>query len=235
MIEQFIENFNTTEINTYSSIIRLGIGLILSIIIGMERQRRRQSAGARTFALIGLASTGAVLISIWIPQSYPHFLNGDPGRIAAQLVTGVGFLGAGTIIQSKGNVHGLTTAASILLVAIVGMCAGAGMFLPAIILTITAVLILIILERSDRYRAMSGDAKQLIIKFRRYNPDIDQITSIIRNHKIYIYGVTFSKNLEDNQSEYRIKIQDSAIQPLEPMIEAIKEISDIETITLTDM
>ena len=69
-------------------------------IIGVERQFRRRDAGMRTFTLICMGSAAAMLISIWIPQTYPNFLNGDPGRIAAQVLTGIGFLGAGAIIQS---------------------------------------------------------------------------------------------------------------------------------------
>ena len=77
-----------------------------------------------------------MLISIWIPQSYPNFLNGDPGRIAAQVLSGIGFLGAGAIIQSKGSVYGLTTAACIWVVAVIGLAVGAGMFVPALITTL---------------------------------------------------------------------------------------------------
>ena len=90
-------------------------------IIGVERQFRRRDAGMRTFTLICMGSAAAMLISIWIPQTYPNFLNGDPGRIAAQVLTGIGFLGAGAIIQSHGSVHGLTTAACIWVMAVVGL------------------------------------------------------------------------------------------------------------------
>ena len=83
----------------------------------------------RTFTLICMGSAAAMLISIWIPQTYPNFLNGDPGRIAAQVLTGIGFLGAGAIIQSHGSVHGLTTAACIWVMAVVGLAAGAGIVL----------------------------------------------------------------------------------------------------------
>ena len=93
------------------------------------------STAAVRFTLICMGSAAAMLISIWIPQTYPNFLNGDPGRIAAQVLTGIGFLGAGAIIQSHGSVHGLTTAACIWVMAVVGLAAGAGMFLAASITT----------------------------------------------------------------------------------------------------
>ena len=112
---------SSTEITSSTALVRLLISFVLGASIGLERQYRRREAGLRTFTLICLGSTAAMLISIWIPQSYPNFLNGDPGRIAAQVLSGIGFLGAGAIIQSKGSVYGLTTAACIWVVAVIGL------------------------------------------------------------------------------------------------------------------
>ena len=110
MIETLNEILKSTEVTFASSLLRLIISFALGALIGVERQLRRREAGMRTFTLICLGSTAAMLVSIWIPQTYPNFLNGDPGRIAAQVLSGIGFLGAGAIIQSHGSVHGLTTA-----------------------------------------------------------------------------------------------------------------------------
>ena len=88
------DNLNTvlssTEITSSTALVRLLISFIFGASIGLERQYRRREAGLRTFTLICLGSTAAMLISIWIPQSYPNFLNGDPGRIAAQVLSGIG-------------------------------------------------------------------------------------------------------------------------------------------------
>ena len=115
MLEHLNEILDSTQITTSTAAVRLAISFVLGAIIGAERQFRRRDAGMRTFTLICMGSAAAMLISIWIPQTYPNFLNGDPGRIAAQVLTGIGFLGAGAIIQSHGSVHGLTTAACIYL------------------------------------------------------------------------------------------------------------------------
>ena len=98
-----------TIITPYTAGIRLLISFFLGAIIGVERQFRRREAGMRTFTLICLGSTAAMLVSIWMPQTYPHFLNGDPGRIAVQVLTGIGFLGACARIQINSSVHALTT------------------------------------------------------------------------------------------------------------------------------
>ena len=106
MLEHLNDILENTQITASTAAVRLAISFVLGAIIGVERQFRRRDAGMRTFTLICMGSAAAMLISIWIPQTYPNFLNGDPGRIAAQVLTGIGFLGAGAIIQSHGSVHG---------------------------------------------------------------------------------------------------------------------------------
>ena len=105
MLEHLNEILDSTQITTSTAAVRLAISFVLGAIIGAERQFRRRDAGMRTFTLICMGSAAAMLISIWIPQTYPNFLNGDPGRIAAQVLTGIGFLGAGAIIQSHGGLY----------------------------------------------------------------------------------------------------------------------------------
>ena len=104
------------------------LSMLLGAVVGFERKRKGQTAGVRTFSLISMGATLAMLLSIYVPQEYMGLKNGDPGRIAAQVITGIGFLGAGAIIQMKGSVRGLTTAAGIWMVAIIGMAVGVGMY-----------------------------------------------------------------------------------------------------------
>ena len=130
MLEQINDILQNTVITPYTATVKLLISFLLGAVIGIERQFRRREAGMRTFTLICMGSTAAMLVSIWIPQCYPNFLNGDPGRIAAQVLSGIGFLGAGAIIQSHGSVHGLTTAACIWVMAVIGLAVGAGMYIP---------------------------------------------------------------------------------------------------------
>ena len=136
----------STEINFETAVLRLVISFIGGMLIGIEREAHSQPAGLRTHILISLGSTLAMILSIYIPQAYPQFQNGDPGRIAAQVVTGIGFLGAGAIIHYGVNIRGLTTAASIWAMAILGLAIGAGLFW---ISAITAGIILFSLTIMD--------------------------------------------------------------------------------------
>ncbi len=123
--------------------VRLTAGLVLGAIIGWERELHRQPAGFRTHSLVAL---GAALFAIISGYGFTG-ANADPTRIAAQIVSGIGFLGAGTILHYRGHIRGLTTAASLWAVAAVGTATGTGLYVLAIMGTI---LILIILSLFDR-------------------------------------------------------------------------------------
>lgn len=127
---------------------RLVLGLVLGAVIGLERELHRQPAGFRTHALVAL---GAALFTIVSAYGFAG-ASVDPTRIAAQIVSGIGFIGAGAILQYGGNIRGLTTAASLWSVAAIGMAAGAGMLVMA---TIGTVLILVVLALLDRVEAFA--------------------------------------------------------------------------------
>ena len=206
LTEQLYEILNSTEVNTLTSVVRLLISFAFGAIIGAERQKRRQEAGLRTFTLICLGSTAAMLISIWIPQIYPNFLNGDPGRIAAQVLTGIGFLGAGAIIQSHGSIHGLTTAASIWVVAVIGLAVGAGMYIPAAITTFLTVSVLISLDKLERRMFLDGVNKILIISCATAEPDLKQMRETLEHLNVYIVSTSYAHNYIDNTSELTYKV-----------------------------
>ncbi len=119
-------------------------------MVGLERELSGKPAGLRTNILICLGATILTDLSVVIAQILPHN-EADPGRIAAQIVTGIGFLGAGTIIRTRGAIHGLTSAATIWVVAAIGMLLGAGSFLAAAGTTALVMLVLSVLERFEEY------------------------------------------------------------------------------------
>ena len=131
-----------TQITELLALSRIGISILLGGAIGLERYLHKHPAGCRTFMLICLGSTLATLTSIYICQTNPGLLNGDPGRIAAQILTGVGFIGAGLIIKTADGVSGITTAASIFITAAIGIAVGVGMVWTAVVVTAVTVLIL---------------------------------------------------------------------------------------------
>jgi len=124
--------------------LELVFAAFLSMIIGIDRERRDRAAGLRTHMLVGL---GACLFTTLSSHAFP---NGDPTRVASNIVTGIGFLGAGTIIQRKSGVHNLTTAASIWATAAVGMAVGLGAWFLAICAVLLIWTILAIIYRAEK-------------------------------------------------------------------------------------
>ena len=179
MLEHLNEILENTTITPSTAAVKLLVSFFLGAIIGIERQFRRREAGMRTFTLICMGSAAAMLISIWIPQCYPNFLNGDPGRIAAQVLTGIGFLGAGAIMQSHGSIHGLTTAACIWVVAVIGLAVGAGMYIPALIGTGLTLVILVSLERLEKRMFLNGVNKILTIICKTATHEMKSLSNII--------------------------------------------------------
>jgi len=135
------------SLTEFDIIIRLSLSFAAGFIIGIERSSRRQVAGLRTHILITLGACCLMMLSLWLPQQMG---NGDPGRIAAQVVAGMGFLGAGAIIKLGNNIRGLTTAASLWLMAAVGLTIGAGMFLTAAVVVGFALITLVVLHVIER-------------------------------------------------------------------------------------
>ena len=122
--------------------VRVAIGAGLGIVLGLERQRSNKDAGLRTYALV---AAGSALFTVLSIEGFP---GSDSSRVAAQVVTGIGFLGAGLIFRQGASVQGLTTAAGLWSVAAIGMAAGTGLWGLAIVVTL---IVLLVLKVSDRY------------------------------------------------------------------------------------
>ena len=174
-------------------VIRLCLAFAAGGIIGFERSSRRQVAGLRTHILIAVGAACLMMLSIWLPQRN----GGDPGRIAAQVVSGMGFLGAGAIIRLGNDIKGLTTAASLWLVAAIGMTIGAGMYTAALTAEILALIALVLLNKVERKIFPDIRNKILEVYYNHYDePDTDSILEAFKN-----FGVkSQSFNIHPGQS-----------------------------------
>lgn len=232
MLEQLEEILVSSEITPYTAMVRLAISLLLGVVIGVERQLRRRDAGIRTFTLICMGSAAAMLISIWIPQNYPNFLNGDPGRIAAQVLTGIGFLGAGAIIQSHGSIHGLTTAACIWVMAVIGLAAGAGMFMAAGITTAFSLFVLISLEKLEKGMFLDGVNKILTISCSTSTPDLKGIREILESKNIFIVSLSYEHNYDKATSTITYKVNVKSKSSYSELFAEIRKLGYISQIRL---
>ncbi len=129
--------------------IRLVVATILSALIGVERQVHGKAAGLRTNALVGLGSAAMTLSGILIASSATASSVVDPTRMASIIIQGIGFIGAGAIIQASGAVRGLTTAATLWVVAGIGIACGFGLWEVALIVTLLVLILLVIFRYID--------------------------------------------------------------------------------------
>lgn len=139
-----------------SSLIRLAVAAFLGGVIGLERQLKRRRAGLRTTMFICFGSALFTVLSRWMAPEHSDYT-----RIAAQIIPGIGFIGAGSILHSRGLTSGITTAATIFVVASVGMAVGAGLYLTAIFATIVVLIALLALGHLE----VTFNLKDLLITY----------------------------------------------------------------------
>ena len=130
---------------------RILCSLILASLIGLEREKKRQAAGLRTHVLVSVGSSLIMLISLYIFELYKNIATLDPARIAAGVITGIGFLGAGAIIRAGNSVRGLTTAATIWVASGIGLACGCGFFYAAMFVTLVSLIVLLFLRKLEEY------------------------------------------------------------------------------------
>ncbi len=234
MLQDIYSNIISPDVNLVGAIAKLVLSLVLGATIGIERRRKGQIAGLRTFALISMGATLAMLISIYIPQEYLGLKNGDPGRIAAQVVSGVGFLGAGAIIQMKGSVRGLTTAAGIWMTACIGLAVGAGMYLISIIATLLIIFILVNIERIEQRHNFLWESKIIRVKMRGILNDIQPLRDTIVSNDIHISDEFMKFDYEDNFTIVNFMVRSNAQVNVPNMFKDIKVLGDPISITITN-
>ncbi len=168
-------------------ILKLGLALLLGGIIGAEREYQDKAAGLRTIIFICMGATLFTLLSRRLSTT------GDPGRIAAQIVSGVGFLGAGTILHQRGRVRGLTTAATVWLVSAIGMAVGSDQVILAVWITIFALIVLAALPIIERLMT-KGHHREAIEAICAPRPElIDELRQLIATHGLRIHAERITK------------------------------------------
>ncbi len=234
MLESLYNDIISPDVNITGAIAKLVLSLLLGAIIGIERRRKGQIAGLRTFALISMGATLAMLISIYIPQEYLGLKNGDPGRIAAQVVSGVGFLGAGAIIQMKGSVRGLTTAAGIWMTACIGLAVGAGMYLISIIATLLIIFILVNIERIEQRHNFLWESKIIRVKTHGITESLQSLRDILESNDVHISDEFMKYDYEHQQTIINFMVRSKSDVNIPSMFKQIKETSEAISITITN-
>jgi putative Mg2+ transporter-C (MgtC) family protein len=173
-------------------LLRLALAALLGMIVGYERERQNQPAGLRTHAILAIGSCLAMTISINLAiQFVPDVPNGDPARLAAQVVSGIGFLGAGAILRYGTNVKGLTTATSLWTIAIVGLAVGAGHYFSAIGTTVALLVVLVLLNILEKRAIQAFQTINVVVTAQENQDLVEQLSAMFGqlNKKILSVGV----------------------------------------------
>lgn len=186
------------ELNTFTIIFRIFLSILIGGIVGVERNLKNRTAGLRTYMLVCFSSTIVMMTNQYITEIYPNGFS-DPARMGAQVISGIGFLGAGTILVTERNrIKGLTTAAGLWASAIIGLAVGIGFYSLAIIGGITMLIIIVLMRPLKRY--VQGKSDQ--IDFYAVVDSVDDFNEF----------VAYCANLRVNIQNLRVEQQQSAEQ-----------------------
>ena len=233
LLSELMVALNSTEVTLENSAFRLVLSMILGMMVGMERKRKGQVAGVRTFALISMGACMAMLLSIYVPQEYLGLKNGDPGRIAAQVVTGVGFLGGGAMIHMRGSVRGLTTAAGIWMVATIGMSVGVGMYAVAIIGTLLILLTLIALEVWEHRRRIGQESRVICVKINQVGISADRYKEVLSRNYVQLSTFYMECNYDQLTTEFNFVVMYRKDVDLQSLFEQLRQIAPTNSIALS--
>ena len=206
-------------------LIRLGLAALLGMIVGYERERQNQPAGLRTHAILAIGSCLAMTVSINLAvQFVPYVPNGDPARLAAQVVSGIGFLGAGAILRYGTNVKGLTTATSLWTIAIVGLAVGAGHYFSAAGTTLALLIVLVLLNVLEKRAIQTFQTINVVVTAHENPALVEELNAVFAKlkKKVLSLGVEANPVKQDLTVSMVVKTREN-----DPMTEIRKSIEEI--------
>lgn len=227
------------HITQFDLTLRVLLALVCGGGIGLERELSNHAAGFRTHILVCVGSAAIMLLSIYGFGDFVTEANVrlDPARLAAQVISGIGFLGAGAIMRSGTSVKGLTTAASIWVVAAIGLCIGAGFLYCAFLVTSTVIVCLFILNKIEKQFMRNRRDQQVMITFIDHPGDLGKITSSFGEHGIQVNHIqiateerTTGNGLKETIIEAKFKCRTMEPTEFASCLESLHRVAEIVSI-----
>jgi putative Mg2+ transporter-C (MgtC) family protein len=218
-------------------LLRLVGALIVGGLIGLERSYHGRPAGFRTHALVCLSTALLMLVTVYERRWFPVLSQGrtvlDPTRLAQGIMTGIGFLGAGTIIKEGLSVRGLTTAASIWITAAIGILVGIGFYFPAIIATLLTFGTLSLFRWIEDRIPVQFYA-QFVVRFARENtPSEAEMRKLLKEHAFTIANLNYRLDVESNYFEYRMVIRTSRSRNASKLSHTLNSLASVKEFRLS--
>jgi putative Mg2+ transporter-C (MgtC) family protein len=222
------------SISNEELVLRLLCAVVMGGTIGWEREISNHSAGFRTHILVCVGSALIMLLSIYGFGAFAEETNVrmDPARLAAQVISGIGFLGAGTILHSGMTVRGLTTAASLWVVAAIGLSVGAGFYLPAAVVTVIVLTSLLILNRIEGWILKSRKTRQIQVTTL---PDVDMIrrlNRLFRDHDVTVRQMSVTDQQESSFLRFTCTLSGKRKDWLDLLLADISRCEGVHSVTL---
>ncbi|MCE7982775.1 MAG: MgtC/SapB family protein [Caldilinea sp. CFX5] len=217
----------------FAMLLRISVSVVLGAAVGYERERTGRPAGLRTHLLVSLASATFMLVSTQFVyyQAYGQddLVVIDASRIAASVVTGVGFLGAGAILRTGLSIQGLTTAASLWLVAAVGLAAGGGMFVVAVTATVIALFSLVILRRVEgkQWRLFQ---RQVTIVFEDGSVSSQMVIASLEKLGASVIAIDYDRNVRTHRSKLYLDVHLQNQQMLEAVLAQLETLPTVRRV-----
>ena len=209
------------------TMVRLTLAAILGGIIGLERELKRKPAGLRTNMFICFGSAMFTALSTDLAAAW----GGDHTRIAAQIIPGIGFIGAGSILHAKGSVSGLTTAATLFVVASIGMACGGGLYLPAIFATMLIYLALHLLGLLERRFNLKPLMMNYIVVSEKSADDlVAEVNSILEDHGKEMQGLRLSRTNGKEKMVFSVDGTRSEHNELARRLRQSEDMRNLETV-----
>ncbi|SHE68148.1 putative Mg2+ transporter-C (MgtC) family protein [Mariniphaga anaerophila] len=212
------------EITWETALARFLISFFLGTLVGLERETHNQPAGLRTHILISIGSTMVMLISIFIPQTFTEFQNGDPGRIAAQVISGIGFLGAGAIMKFGANVRGLTTAASIWVMAAVGLAVGAGMYTVSLIGVTVVLFALTAMDLFEKTFFKERTLRRIELTVKKKHSKIQPVNDVLKRMDVHVSSVGFDRNVNEATDKLTFLVGVTRKMDIQQLVELLEQL-----------
>jgi len=168
---------------------KLVLAMVLGGLVGLEREITNRPAGFRTHTLVCMGSTLVMVTSMHLFRVYKDVVNLDPARLGAQVISGIGFLGAGTILKDKTRVRGLTTAASLWVVACIGLAIGSGLYEISVFAAVLAYITLILLKRMERLLKNKSKIEEIDLDIQNIPGQIAKVTECMGRLNVQITDI----------------------------------------------
>ncbi|MFB5649012.1 MgtC/SapB family protein [Leptospira wolffii] len=231
-MQELLQILESKEISAITVSIRVFLIIVFAGVIGWNREQKNHGAGFRTHILIGLGSTILMFLSIYVPDSDSSATTGDPSRIAAQVVSGVGFLCAGAIIKSGMTIKGLNTAASIWVVSAIGLLVGSGLYFASFLTTVVTLIILIAFDLvEDRYFG-KFEYKVLILDLRQKKFHKKGFRDLLIKNKLRLVSESFMQDFQTKKAQIKLTIAVPREFDILKIVDEIRDLSDVTKISI---